>query len=182
MKNALVLDDHHGDNGTVTAGMILRELPNKRFEELEKRGLVREATDKEVEAGDQHAFEKDRSEDDRVEVRLSLSTGDVEATLQRIRDETQTRFDELNREHADEVKALIERAEAAEQQLRDSNSENQRLTGEVSSLAEQLGAAKTEIEGLTAKLATNDAPGDGAAKDAPAPANKKAAAPANKGA
>ena len=61
-KNALVLDDHYGDNGAVTAGMILRNITSTRFNELAKKGLVREATPEEVKAGDQHAFEKDESE------------------------------------------------------------------------------------------------------------------------
>jgi len=62
MKNALVLDDHFGDDGSVTAGMILKDITNTRFDELEKKGLVREATDKEVKAGSKHDFEKDESE------------------------------------------------------------------------------------------------------------------------
>lgn len=44
MKNAYVLEDHHGDDGTVRAGAILRDLSDQRFETLKKRGLVREAT------------------------------------------------------------------------------------------------------------------------------------------
>lgn len=51
MKNALVLVDHLGDDGTVTTGMILKDITMKRFEQLEKRGLVREATAKEVSEG-----------------------------------------------------------------------------------------------------------------------------------
>jgi hypothetical protein len=62
MKNALVLEDHFGDDGSVTAGMILKDITGTRFDELEKKGLVREATDKEVKAGHQHAFEKDETE------------------------------------------------------------------------------------------------------------------------
>ena len=60
-KNALVLDDHYGDNGAVTAGMILRNITDTRFKELEKKQLVREATAAELKAGDQHAFEKDNT-------------------------------------------------------------------------------------------------------------------------
>lgn len=62
-KNAYVIEHHHGDDGTVSEGKILRDITTKRFDELEKKGLVREATDAEVEAGDQHAFEKDTSGD-----------------------------------------------------------------------------------------------------------------------
>ncbi|RKF23371.1 hypothetical protein D6851_02555 [Altericroceibacterium spongiae] len=48
MKNAYVLEDHHGDNGTVRTGWILRELTDTRFSALQKRGLIREATKKEL--------------------------------------------------------------------------------------------------------------------------------------
>jgi len=51
MKNAYVLVDHLGDDGTVTEGMILTEITATRFNALEKRGLVREATAKEVKEG-----------------------------------------------------------------------------------------------------------------------------------
>jgi len=51
MKNAIVLVDHLGDDGTVTTGMILKEVNMKRYEQLEKRGLVREATAEEVKTG-----------------------------------------------------------------------------------------------------------------------------------
>ncbi|WP_294390420.1 hypothetical protein [uncultured Sphingomonas sp.] len=61
MKNAYVISDHHGDNGTVREGKILRDVQTKRFDELEARGLVREATAAEVEAGDQHSIEPDPS-------------------------------------------------------------------------------------------------------------------------
>lgn len=64
MKNAMVLEHHYGDDGNVTAGMILTDMTSKRFEELEKRGLVREATAVEVRAGHQHAFDRDTSESD----------------------------------------------------------------------------------------------------------------------
>lgn len=63
-KNAMVLDDHFGDDGAVTAGMILRDITTKRFEQLEKKGLVREATAEELKAGDQHAIEPDPSKDE----------------------------------------------------------------------------------------------------------------------
>lgn len=182
MKNAFVMEHHLGDDGAVDVGMILAGISDKRFEALKRRGLVREATEKEVKEGYRPDFQKDRSADEPVEVKLSLSTADVEATLQRIRDETQTRFDDLNREHADQVTALTERAEAAEKLVEESKVENDRLTGEVTSLTERLTAALEEVESLTAQI--NDAGADkaGDGKDAPAPANKKAADPANKGA
>lgn len=62
-KNALVLDDHFGDDGHVSAGKILRDVDQKRFDILEKKRLVREATPEEVKAGDQIAFEKDNTAD-----------------------------------------------------------------------------------------------------------------------
>lgn len=60
-KNAYVLDDHIGDDGQVTPGTILHNVASKRFDELEKKGLVREATADEVKAGSQHTIEEDES-------------------------------------------------------------------------------------------------------------------------
>lgn len=57
MKNAFVLVDHLGDNGTVTEGMILKDVTTKRFDSLEKKGLVREATAAEVKEGYKPPFE-----------------------------------------------------------------------------------------------------------------------------
>lgn len=63
-KNALVLDDHFGDDGAVAAGDILTDVTSKRFDELEKRGLVREATAAEVKAGSQRSIERDETPPD----------------------------------------------------------------------------------------------------------------------
>jgi hypothetical protein len=63
MKNAYVMEHHHGDDGTVGEGTILRDVSTKRFEELEKKGLVREATDAEVKAGSQYSIDPDPSVD-----------------------------------------------------------------------------------------------------------------------
>lgn len=182
MKNAYVMEHHLGDDGAVDVGMILVNIPDKRFEALKRRGLVREATDQEVKEGYRPDFPKDRSADERVEVKLSLSTADMEATLQRIRDETQTRFDDLTREHADEVKALTERAEAAEKLAEESKVETDRLNGEITGLTEKLTAAQGEVKSLSEQLQAVAAEEAGDGKEAPAPANKKAADPANKGA
>lgn len=51
MKNAYVIEHHLGDNGNVTDGMILENITQKRFDALEKKGLVREATAAEVKEG-----------------------------------------------------------------------------------------------------------------------------------
>lgn len=51
MKNAYVIEHHFGDDGDTPAGSILMDVGTKRFEELEKKNLVREATDAEVKAG-----------------------------------------------------------------------------------------------------------------------------------
>lgn len=61
MKNAFVLQHHLGDDGVVDEGMILKDVATKRFEILEKAGLVREATDAEVEAGYQPKIDEDES-------------------------------------------------------------------------------------------------------------------------
>lgn len=67
MKNAYVIEDHYGDDGTATEGMILTDVTAKRFEELEKKGLVREATAAEVKAGSQHKIDADPTPDDEAD-------------------------------------------------------------------------------------------------------------------
>ncbi|WP_313434355.1 hypothetical protein [Novosphingobium sp.] len=62
MKNAFVLVDHHGDNGTVTEGMILKDVATKRFDDLVKAKLVREATADEVKKGFAPAFTSEEGE------------------------------------------------------------------------------------------------------------------------
>lgn len=64
MKTAYVIVDHHGDNGTVREGMILTDVQSKRFEELEKRGLIREATPDEAKQGYKPEIEGDPSKDE----------------------------------------------------------------------------------------------------------------------
>ncbi|MBB3347325.1 hypothetical protein [Sphingomonas sp. BK069] len=64
MKNAYVTSDHHGDSGTVREGMILGDMTQKRFDELEKLGLVREATAAEVEKGYEPQIENDPTKDE----------------------------------------------------------------------------------------------------------------------
>ncbi|WCT75029.1 hypothetical protein PQ455_07390 [Sphingomonas naphthae] len=62
-KNAFVLDDHYGDDGAAREGMILRDMAIGRFNELEKKGLVREASSEEVEKGYQPSIDADPSKD-----------------------------------------------------------------------------------------------------------------------
>ena len=68
-KNAIVLDDHYGDDGAVTAGMVLKDVSASRFKELEKNGLVREATAAEVKAGHKLQIEADPSKSEGNELR-----------------------------------------------------------------------------------------------------------------
>ncbi|KQO13274.1 hypothetical protein [Sphingomonas sp. Leaf242] len=62
MKDAYVLEHHYGDNGDTPAGSILTEVSSKRFEELQKKGLVREATAAEVKAGFKPTIAADESQ------------------------------------------------------------------------------------------------------------------------
>lgn len=154
MKNAYVLHHHLGDDGNVVEGMILTEISDKRFAALEKRGLVREATPKEVKEGYRPEFAKDRSAE-QVADAAALATRDADIA-------------KLKAEHESVVKGLTERAETAETALAESKAEVERLTGEV--------ATRTAASG-DGEPATVDG-----AKAAEPPANKKAADPANKGA
>ena len=65
MKDAYVLVDHHGDNGTVREGMILRDISNQRFDALEKYGLVRAATAQEAKEGYRPDFESEAAAEER---------------------------------------------------------------------------------------------------------------------
>jgi hypothetical protein len=68
-KNAIVLDDHYGDDGAVTAGMVLKDVSASRFKELEKKGLVREASAAEVKAGHKLQIETDPTKGEGNELR-----------------------------------------------------------------------------------------------------------------
>lgn len=59
MKNAYVLEDHFGDNGHARPDMVLTDVSEVRFAELERQGLVREATAAEVKEGSKHTIERD---------------------------------------------------------------------------------------------------------------------------
>ncbi|NYT43112.1 hypothetical protein HZY97_20220 [Sphingomonas sp. R-74633] len=166
MKNALVLHDHFGDDGMATEGKILRGITTKRFEALEKQGLVREATADDLEAGDQHAFEKDTSEEDGDEIRLHLSIDS--AAVQEIVTKAKEEIDRIEGLRV----AESQRADAAEKAL-------EKLTAELGETKKDLDAAKAESEQLRGELKAALAKGE---KQRPAAANKKAADPANKGA
>lgn len=188
MKNAIVLDTHFGDDGMATAGKLLLGITVKRFEALEKQGLVREATPEEIEAGDQHAFEKDTSEETGDEVRLNLSINSAEV---------QELVDTAKRE----IDAALLRAEAAEKALAElrTYTDAERLAFEQQLEVAQKGSSDFEQalaelrekhgqtqQDLDASIATiEQLRGDLAVlekgeKKQPAPANKKAAEPANK--
>jgi hypothetical protein len=186
MKNAYVLEHHLGDDGTVTEGMILTDITEKRFDALKKRGLVREATAEEVKAGYQPKIAADESaglDHDRV---LGLSHA------QRVAAEAQTYIEQLVEEHAEALRAETERANAAESALAVAQGERDTLTASLTASDAALAEARKETaEMKTANEAAEKALGDAraeiaelqsAAKQDKAPANKKAADPANKGA
>ena len=164
MKNALVLDHHYGDDGDVSEGMILRDLSEKRFAELEKRGLVREATDIEVKAGYQPPFTAEADEDD--------DDGPAAFTdeTRRVAESAQAFINDLNSAHEAALKAEIERADAAEKALAEARQEIDTMKTAHDTAVKDLASSRSEIEALKA-----------AKQDKPA-ANKKAADPANKSA
>lgn len=151
MKNGYVLEDHHGDNGTVSVGMILRDMSTQRFNELEKKGLVRVATDEEVEKGYQPPFQ---------------SAGDDLLASKPI--------EELNRDELE----TIARA-AFHEQLSDLSDDD--LRAAVESHRERAAARKEENDQIDDEP-KDDGNGEDKQKQKPAPSNKKAAEPSNKGA
>lgn len=188
MKNAYVLDMHHGDHGTVDVGMILLDLSNQRFEDLEKRGLVREATADEVKAGYQPPFTPEAdpagADGDPLE---SIDLDDpAHANARRVAEEAQKFINQLRDDHGKALDAERERGDAAEKALGDereradaagkdldeARKEIDGMKTTAAESAEALAAARAEVEQLKAAGTKQDK----------APANKKAAEPANKGA
>jgi chromosome segregation ATPase len=173
MKNALVIEHHLGDSGNVTEGMILVDISDKRFNALEKKGLVREATPEEVKNGHQHAFvaEADRDDDDHVDPVLA-------ARLEVI-GEAERRFADMRDEHAKALQAQGDRVTHLEQQLDDARREAGELSTARAEAEKQLEEARSEIDKLRGDLANAT---EKLEKQQQAPANKKAVDPANKGA
>lgn len=177
MKNAYVLEDHFGDDGAVTTGMILLDVTNKRFDELEKNGLIREATAKEVEIGYQPPFTSDESsraaeasEDAQFEQLRSSYNAAIES-LQAGHDEA---IERLRTDHAHTLQSALGEATAAHQ------SEIEKMTQDhaeqLKSSADELTKVRDDADALRAENETLRSE-----KQQRAPANKKAAEPSNKG-
>lgn len=169
MKNAYVVEDHFGDNGSVTEGMIIVDMPTKRFEALVKSGLVREATAKEVEEGYKPTIPTDESAGlDKVDGKIDLDDP-ANATARRVAEDAQKFIDNLRGEHATALETETARADAAEKALAAANEEIETLKAAADDHGTALAAAHKEVDELKAKQAK-------------IPANKQAAAPANKSA
>lgn len=182
MKNAYVLDDHFGDDGYVVAGMILTDVSNKRFGELEQRGLVREAKAEEVKAGYQPAIIRDH-------------VGSEQAMLSLVDDRIDSltaELDDLRKAHEGQLEKLKRDYEAVLQTLRiDCDSALNSAKLQVEDLSLQLATANQQIvelneqiEAATAPAGEQEPSGDDVEQEkaAPVPHNKQAPKPANKGA
>jgi len=167
MPNAYVLIHHFGDEGNVSEGMILRDLPSKRFNELEGRGLVREATAAELKAGYRPPFDREGDSGGQLTAIQQVEALRAElAAATRRADEAEAARDQAN-ERASAVEADLRDQQA---QLADALAANEALTGDLDTTRTDLDAARGAIDELTAA----------AAKAAEDPANKQAADPANK--
>jgi hypothetical protein len=171
MKNAYVTEDHFGDDGSVTVGMILTGVTAKRFNELEDKGLVREATAQEVEEGYKPAFE---SEADASKARIEgIDLSDpANSAARQVAEEAQKFMNQLREDHDKALDAERDRADAAEKALEDALAEIETMKTAAAEADKALTSARAEADELKAA----------AAKQAQPPANKKAAEPANKGA
>ncbi|MEG3177044.1 hypothetical protein U1872_12450 [Sphingomonas sp. RB3P16] len=183
MKNAFVLQHHHGDDGSVSERMILMDMSEKRFSELEKRDLVREATAKEVRDGYQPDFARDTSGDDQGAP--SLLDLAVAAARDEAADLAKAEIDRLVASHdaalADQFRELSDRAADFVARLKEAHDAALEQARDRASKAETaLAASQKEIERLTSDAQKQLPQGD--EKKAPEPGNKKAADPANKGA
>lgn len=170
MKNAFVLQHHHGDDGNVVEGMILKDISEKRFAELENNKLVREATAKEVKDGYKPAFTLDDSDNDAA---LSALEAAVEAARREVANLAEVQIIDLLATHQAALESL--RRELENQAAVDLQSANERAGAAESALAE----AQKEI----ARMSTEEKkPVEGGEKKAGDPANKKAGEPAKKSA
>ncbi|HEX7856097.1 MAG TPA: hypothetical protein VF503_20650 [Sphingobium sp.] len=184
MKNAYVLEHHFGDDGGVDEGAILLDVTTKRFDDLEKKGLVREATAEEVKKGRKIPFERDTS-DDEPKGKISPSLDDaVDAARREVLAAAQLRFDDLSELHAD---ALADRDQRIADLLADHASalaaEKGRADEAEKSLAavqQQLADVQAQLNAASSQKDTTIEQGKAEEKKAPPPENKKAADPKNR--
>lgn len=163
MKNAYVLEHHHGDDGTLSEGMILRDISNQRFEALAKAGLIREASADEVKAGYKPPFTPEGDERQGAGVEIDLNAPGNEAA-RKVADEAQRYINQLRNDHDRALDAERDRADAAEKAQA---AAEQELEAVRKAANEDREAAQAEIADLKTKLAQ-------------APANKQAPKAQNK--
>ncbi|MEG3153006.1 hypothetical protein U1769_24195 [Sphingomonas sp. ZT3P38] len=166
-----MIEHHFGDDGSVDVGMILADMTEKRFDALEKRKLVREATPAEVKAGYKPPFDR---EDEGGPGQGPLTAAErvaeqAQAFITELKEDHEKQLADLRDGHAHALDTEISRANAAETALAQARTEIDVMKTASETSAKDLAEAKTEIETLKAK------------QEKP-PENKKAADPANKGA
>lgn len=178
MKDAYTLVEHRGDDGRNWPGRIVLDLSDQRFGELEKQGLVREAT------GDEAANE--RGGDKSVRMDLHFSPGELDGVIAQLRAEFEGVIAGLEAdktaiaaERDEQIRALDALREQFDDHCATTADEKLALTVERDGLAEKL-AALEAASSAAAQTGGEGAPGEGGAKEAPAPKNKKAPDPANK--
>ena len=180
MKTAFVLVAHVGDRGRKDEGDVLPDLTNQRFEDLEKVGLVREATAAEIKDWTPR-FEAEADEHPARTIVVDV------ADLQSLRDKVT--------EHTDTIVVLTDKLGAAQLRvvefvdlLKTSHSEIDRLKAELGDAAGLIKKHEETIVTLTDErdralasppVDTSAPPGSGE-KQATAPDNKQAPAPENK--
>jgi Lon protease-like protein len=173
MKNALVLHQHLGDDGAVSEGMILRDITSKRFDILEKAGLIRQATDAEMKEGYKLPFVAEADEESDVVDHVSLA---IDAARREVAEQAQSHIDQLKSAHADALRVESGKSAALAEQLASANARAQAAEDRLKSATAELEAANAAITEMSKKAAGSD----GGEKQAEKPANKKAADPANK--
>ncbi|MFZ2995945.1 hypothetical protein [Sphingobium sp.] len=170
MKDAIVLVQHLGDDGQVSEGQILTDMSNKRFEALEKNGLVREATRDEIEKGYTPELTVPG-----VDQASETSFGGDQSELLDLRDKVDRQnetIEQMNRDAKqarDDIITLTDQ-NAALSKARDGEAVR------ADDLDKALTDATKRAEAAEGKIAELES------KAAEAPDNKKAADPANKAA
>jgi len=173
MKTAFVLVAHVGDRGRKDEGDVIPDLTNQRFEDLEKVGLVREATADEIKAW------KPRFEAEADEHPARTIVVDV-AELNALRSK--------GTDDADTIFVLRGELSDARTSLEEANRKIERLTTDFGNAGDLIKQHEETIVTLTnerdqartARPAETPTPPVSGEKEAAAPDNKQAPAPDNK--
>jgi hypothetical protein len=173
MKDAYVLVAHAGDRGRLDEGDVVLDLSNNRFEDLEKLGLVREATGDEVKNW-QPRFVAEAKQKPQATT-IVIDVDDLSALRARLDEQGEAI-----------IIAIGERDDARQQldqvigELAASKTTIEEHVAMVASLTEERDEARAALSAATAQVGGEKVAESPENKHAPAPENKQATSPKTK--